>query len=68
MEPREYKLGTWEVNTDSMASGVEITGGDNPLVQNPHASCTGPHDGKSVGAVALRMWPGLAAMVVIIAY
>jgi len=39
-----------------------ITGGDNPLVQNPQAPCTGPHAGKSVGPVSLRIWPGLAAM------
>ena len=65
MEPRKYKLGTWgtggEYRLDTIGSR------DNPLVQNPHASCTVPHDGKLVVPIELSIWTGLAATLVNIA-
>ena len=64
-EPRKYKLGTWGGGGGYRLDVVG--GGDNPLIQNPHASCTVPHDGKLVGPVALRIWAGLAVTLVNIA-
>jgi len=62
MEPRKYQLGTWGGGGEYR---LDVLGGrDNPLVQSPHASCTVPHGGKSVGPVELSIWMGLAATVV----
>ena len=60
MGPRKYKLGTWEGGGGYRLDAVESR--DNPPVQNPHASCTVPHDGKLVGPVELSIWTRLAAM------
>jgi len=38
-----------------------VGGRHNPLVQNPHASCTVPHDGKLVGPTELSIWTRVAA-------
>ena len=65
MEPRKYKLGTWEGEGGYRLDAVD--GRDNPLVQNPHASCTVPHDGKFVGPIELSIWTGIAATLVNIA-
>ena len=65
MRPRKYKLGTWGGGGEYRLDAVG--GRDNSLVQNPHASCTVPHNGKSVGPVALRNWTGLAVTLVNIA-
>jgi len=65
MEPRKYKLGTWG---GEGRYKLDVVGGkDNALVQNPHASCTVPHDGKLVSPIELSMWMGLAATLVNIA-
>jgi len=65
MEPRKYKLGTWGGGGEYR---LDVVGGrDNPLVLNPHASYTIPHDGKLVGPVALRTRTGLAVALVNIA-
>ena len=65
MEPRKYKLGTWGGGGEYR---LDVLGGrDNPLVQNPHTSCTVPHSGKLVGPVELSIWMGLAATFVNIA-
>jgi len=62
MEPRKYKLGTWGGESGYR---LDIVGGkDNPLVQNPHASCTVPHDGKLVGPIELSIWTGFTATLV----
>jgi len=62
IEPRKYKLGTWG---GGGGYRLDVVGGsDNPLVQNPHASCTVPHDGKLVGPIELSVWTGLAATLV----
>ena len=65
MEPKKYKLGTWEGEGGYRLDTVD--GRDNPLVQNPHASCTVPHDGKFVGPIELSIWTGIAATLVNIA-
>ena len=62
MEPRKYKLGTWEGEGGYRLDAVD--GRDNPRVQNPHASCTVPHDGKFVGPIELSIRTGLAATLV----
>ena len=65
MEPRKYKLGAWGGGGEYR---LDVVGGrDNPLDQNPHASCTVPHSGKLVGPVELSIWTGLAATLVNIA-
>jgi len=65
MEPRKYKLGTWG---GGGGYRLDVVGArDNPLVQNPHASCIVPHSGKLVGPVELSIWMGLAATLVNIA-
>ena len=65
MEPRKYKLGTWGGGSEYR---LDVVGGrDNPLVQNPHASCTVPHDGNLVCPIELSIWTGLAAALVNIA-
>ncbi|PUU79492.1 hypothetical protein B9Z19DRAFT_1125086 [Tuber borchii] len=65
MEPRKYKLGTWG---DDGGYRLEVIGGrDHPPAQNPHASCTVPHDGKLVGPIELNIWTGLTATLVNIA-
>ena len=65
MEPRKYKLGTWG---GGGGYRLDVVGGsDNPPVQNPHASCTVPHSGRSVGPIELSIWMGLAATLVNIA-
>ena len=65
MEPRKYKLGAWG---GEGGYRLDVIGGkDNPLVQNPHASCTVPHNGKLVSPIELSMWMGLAATLVNIA-
>ena len=65
MEPRKYKLGTWGGGGGYRLDA--IGGGDNPLVRNPHASCTIPHGGKLVGPIELNVWTGLVATLVNIA-
>ena len=65
MEPRKYKLGTWEGEGGYRLDAVD--GRDNPLVQTPHASCTVPHDGRFVGPVELSIWTGIAATLVNVA-
>ena len=58
IEPRRYKLGTWG---GGGGYRLDVVGGrDNPLVQNPHASCTVLHGGKLVGPIELNIWTGLA--------
>ena len=65
MEPRKYKLGTWG---GEIGYRLDVIGGKyNALVQNPHASCTAPHNGKLVSPIELSMWTGLAATLVNIA-
>ena len=65
MEPRKYKLEAWGGEGEYR---LEVIGGkDNPLVQNPHASCTVPHDGKLVGPIELNIWTGFTATLVNIA-
>ena len=65
MEPRKYKLGT---SGSGGGYRLDIVGGiDNPLVQNPHASCTIPHSGKLVGPAELSIWMGITATVINIA-
>jgi len=62
MEPRKYTLGTWG---GGGGYRLDVVGArDNPLVQNPHSSCTIPHSGKFVGPVELSIWMGLAATLV----
>ena len=62
MEPRKYKLRTWE---GGVGYGLDVVGGrDDPLAQNPHASCTVPHSGKLVGPVELSIWMGLTVTLV----
>ena len=58
IEPRKYKLGAWGGGGGYRLDAIE--GRDESLVQNPHASCTIPHSGKSVSPVALSIWTGLA--------
>jgi len=65
LEPRKYKLGTWGGGGGYRLDAVG--GRNNPLVQNPHASCTVPHDGKLVGPIELSIWTGFAATLVNIA-
>ena len=62
IEPRKYKLDTWEGDSGYRLDTVD--GRDNPLVQNPHASCAVPHDGKLVGPIELSIWTGIAASLV----
>ena len=62
MEPRKYKLGTWEGQGGYRLDAVD--GRDNSPVQNPHSSCTVPHDGKLVGPIELSIWTGIAATLV----
>ena len=65
MEPKKYKLGTWGGESGYR---LDVVGGkDNALVQNPHASCTVPHDGKLVSPIELSMWTGLTATLVNVA-
>jgi len=65
MEPRKYKLGIWG---GEGGYRLDVVGGnDNALVQNPHASCTVPHDGKLVSPIELNIWTGLAATLVNVA-
>ena len=65
MEPRKYKLATWG---GEGGYRLDVVGGiDNALVQNPHASCTVPHDGKLVSPIELNIWTGLTATLVNIA-
>ena len=65
MEPRKYKLGTWG---DEDRYRLDVVGGkDNPPVQNPHASCIVPHDGRLVSPIELSMWTGLTATLVNVA-
>ena len=65
MEPRKYKLGTWE---GEGRYKLDVVGGkDNAPAQNPHASCTVPHNGKLVDPIELSMWTGLAATLVNVA-
>ena len=65
MEPRKYKLRIWG---GEGGYRLDVVGGkDNPLVQNPHSSCTIPHDGKLVSPIELSMWTGLAATLVNVA-
>jgi len=65
IEPRKYKLGTWG---GEGGYRLDVVGGiDNALVQNPHASCTVPHDGKLVGPIELNIWTGLTATLINIA-
>ena len=65
MEPRKYKLGTWG---GEGGYRLDVVGGqDNVLVQNPHASCTVPHNSKLVSPIELNMWTGLAATFVNVA-
>ena len=65
MEPRKYKLGTWG---GEGGYRLDVIGDkDNAPVQNPHASCTVPHNGKLVSPIELSMWTGLAATLVNIA-
>ena len=65
MEPRKYKLGTWG---GEGGYRLDVVGGiDNSLVQNPHASCTVPHNGKLVSPIELSTWVGLTATLVNIA-
>ena len=67
MESKKYKLGTWGGGGGG-GYRLDVVGGrDNPLVQNPHASCTVPHDGKLVGPVELSIWMRLSATLVNIA-
>jgi len=62
IEPRKYKLGTWGGGGGYRLDAVGSR--NNQLVQNPHASCTVPHDGKLVGPIELSIWTGLAATLV----
>jgi len=62
MEPRIYKLGTWGSGGGYRLDAVGSR--NNPLVQNPHASCTVPHDGKLVVPIELSIWTGLGATLV----
>ena len=65
MEPRKYKLGTWG---GEGGYRLDVIGGkDNALVQNPHASCTVPHDVKLVSPIGLSIWTGLTVTFVNIA-
>ena len=65
MEPRTYKLGTWESEDQYR---LDVLGSRNdPLVQNQHASCSVPHNGKLVGPVELSIWTGMAATLINIA-
>ena len=65
MEPRKYKLGTWG---GEGGYRLDVVGGKgNALVQNPHASCTVPHNGKLISPIELSMWTGLAATLVNVA-
>jgi len=57
MESSKYKLGTWGGEGGYRLNAVG--GRHNPLVQNPHASCTVPHDGKLVGPTELSIWTGI---------
>ena len=62
IEPRKYKLETWG---GEGGYRLDVIGGkDNALVQNPHASCTVPHNGKLVGPIELNIWTGLTATLV----
>ena len=65
MEPKKYKLGIWGGGGGYRLDAIGSR--DNPLVQNPHASCTVPHGDKLVGPVELSIWMGLAAASVNIA-
>ena len=65
MEPRKYKLGTWGGGGGYRLDAIGSR--DNLLVQNSHASCTAPHDGKLVGPVELSVWTGLVVTLVNIA-
>ena len=65
MELRKYKLGTWGTGGGYRLDAVGSR--YNPLVQNPHTSCTVPHDGKLVVPIELSIWTGLAATLVNIA-
>ncbi|PUU73919.1 hypothetical protein B9Z19DRAFT_1196591 [Tuber borchii] len=65
LKPRKYKLGTWGGGGGYRLDAIGDR--DNPLVQNPHASCTVPHSGKLVGTIELSTWTGLAATLVNIA-
>jgi len=65
MEPRKYQLGTW---VGDSGCRLDVLGGrDDPLVQNQHASCSVPHNGKLVGPAELSIWTGIAATLVNIA-
>ena len=65
MKPRKYKLGIWG---GGGGYRLDVAGGsDDPLVQDPHASCTLPHGGKLVGPIELSISTGLAATLVNIA-
>ena len=62
IEPRKYKLETLGCEGGYR---LDVIGGkDNALVQNPHASCTVPHDGRLVGPIELNIWTGLTATLV----
>ncbi|KAG0127965.1 hypothetical protein HOY82DRAFT_624030 [Tuber indicum] len=64
MESRKYKLGTWG---GEGRYRLDVHGKDNPLVQNLHATCPLPHDGKLVSPIELSIWTGVAATLVNIA-
>ena len=67
IKSRKYKLGTWGGGGGGGYRLDAVGDRDNPLVQNPHASCTVPHGGKLVGPIELSIWTRLAATLVNIA-
>jgi len=65
MQPRKYQLGSCGGEAGYRLDVVRDR--DDPIVQNQHASCSVPHDGKLVGPAELSVWTGIAATLVNIA-
>jgi len=62
MESRNYRLRT---RGDGGGYRLDMVGGgNNPVTQNPHPSCTVPHSGRPVSTVDLSIWARLARPVV----